>query len=57
MINLSSGWDKSGPFLPKPGHFFEFQKKGTAGLPPTPPHPSYTPDMKDFYSRIMEEYF
>ena len=57
MINLTSRWTKSGPFLPKPGHFFEFQKKGTAGLPPTPPHPSYTPDMKDFYSRIMEEYF
>ena len=56
MINLTSGWTKSGPFFQKPGHSFEFQKKGRAGLP-LRPAPSYTPDMKDFYSSIMEQYF
>ena len=41
MINLTSGWTKSGPFFPKPGNFFEFQKKGRAGLLLSPPPHSY----------------
>ena len=46
------GFLKLGQFVfPKPVHFFDFPKKGRVGLPLPP---SYMPDMKDFYSRIME---
>ena len=46
--------DKIRDFSPKPGHFFDFQKR--VGLA-SPFPPSYMPDMKDLYSRIMEYYF
>ena len=49
MVNLTSGWAKSGPFFPEPRHFFDFQKR-VGDSPPL----SYMPDMKDLYSRIME---
>ena len=54
MVNLTSGWTKSGPFFPKPGHFFYFQERvGEPPHPPPPPPNSCTLDMKDFY---MEKY-
>ena len=48
--------DKIRAFFPKTRALFWFPKKGRVAFPP-PPLPSYTPDMKDFYSRIMEQYF
>ena len=52
MINLTPGWTKSGPFFPKPRHFFDIQKQGRFDLPLLPAN--YMPDIKDFHSRIME---
>ena len=55
MINLTSGWTKSGPFFQNQGIFLNSQKRVGLASPSAPP--SYTPDVKDFYSRIMEQYF